>query len=114
MTGNTEGYVDFVLEMLAPIGGVSSGRFFGGLGLTSDGVQFAMLMGDSLYFVVDDGLRSRLESEGSECFWYTTKKGRVNVKKYYEVPADYVEDQTQLLHLARESIQIARKLSRIS
>jgi DNA transformation protein len=46
---------------------------------------------------------------GSGCFSYTTKKGRVDVKKYYEVPAEFLEDQERLLGLANESIDVARK-----
>jgi len=45
---------------------------------------------------------------GSDCFSYDTKKKRVAVKKYYSVPADMLEDQEQLVALARESIRVAR------
>ena len=34
---------------------------------------------------------------GADCFSYTSKKGRVDVKKYYEVPAEFLEDQDRLL-----------------
>ena len=30
MTGSTEEYIDYVLEMLEPINAISSGKFFGG------------------------------------------------------------------------------------
>jgi hypothetical protein len=42
-------YVDFVLEQLEPIRDVTSGRFFGGGGLSARAVQLAMIMGNSLY-----------------------------------------------------------------
>lgn len=108
MTGSSQDYVEFIKEQLAPIRGIESGRFFGGVGLTADGTQFALLMGNSLYLVVDDATRPKYERMGSQCFWYTTKKGRINVKKYYEVPAEVLEDQCQLLALVEESIQVAR------
>ncbi len=66
-----------------------------------------MIMGNSLYFVVDDSTREKYEKMGSGCFSYLTKKGRVQVKKYYAVPAELIEDQEQLVLLAREAIRVA-------
>lgn len=109
MTRSSPEYVEYVKEQLAPIPGVDSGRFFGGVGLTAGGTQFAMLMGNTLYLVVDDTTRPKYEAMGSECFWYTTKKGRVNVRKYYNVPAEMLEDQERLVALAEKSLDIARR-----
>lgn len=109
MTGSSQDYVEFVKEQLASMHDIASGRFFGGVGLSAGGVQFAMIMGNSLYFVVNDVTRPAYEKMGSRCFWYTTKKGRVDVKKYYEVPGEFLDDQERLLSLANESIVVARK-----
>jgi DNA transformation protein and related proteins len=100
-------YVAFVMDQLASLRGIASGSFFGGVGLTSGGTQFAMIMGNSLYFVVDDTTRPKYEKMGSSCFSYDTKKKRVAVKKYYSVPADLIEDQEQFVALAKESIRVA-------
>jgi DNA transformation protein and related proteins len=113
MTGNSLDYVEFVKEQLASIPRVESGRFFGGVGLSMDGVQFAMLMGNTLYFAVNDATRPSYEQLGSHCFWYKTKKGQVDVKKYYEVPGEMLEDQNRLVLLAKESIQVARKAKKV-
>ncbi len=110
MTANSKTFQDFVLEQLQGVPELQSGRFFGGTGLTSEGVQFAMLMGNSLYFVVDDSTRPEYERRGMGCFWYTTKKGRVDVKKYYEVPGEMLEAPEQLLDWAHTAIGIARRL----
>lgn len=107
MVIGSEQYVDFVMEQLAPLRGVESSRFFGGIGLSVEGVQFAMVMGSTLYFVVDDTTRPKYERMKSSCFSYETKKRRVDVKKYYEVPAELIEDQDGLVSLAKESIRIA-------
>ena len=61
MTVNSSDYVGFVMDQLASLRGISSGRFFGGVGLSADGIQFAMIMGSSLYFVVDDSSREKYE-----------------------------------------------------
>ena len=108
MTAGGNDYVEFVMDQLASLRGVASDRFFGGVGLSSGGTQFAMVMGSSLYFVVNDATRLRYEKMGSSCFSYSSKKGRVAVRKYYAVPVELIEDQEQLVALAQESIRVAK------
>lgn len=112
MSGSTSQYIEYILELLEPINAISSGKFFGGQGVTCDSIQFAMIMGNSLFFVVDDGSRGKYLKMGTECFWYTKKTGKVNVKKYHEVPEELLDDQNKLLEWANESIAIAKKLNR--
>jgi DNA transformation protein len=80
MTTGNNSYVEFVMDQLASLRGIASGSFFGGVGLTSAGTQFAMIMGNSLYFVVDDTTRPRYEKMGSGCFSYDTKKNESQSK----------------------------------
>ncbi len=110
-TGNSD-YVEYVLDQLASLRSITSGRFFGGVGLASAGTQFAMVMEGSLYFVVNDVTRPRYEKLGSHCFSYSTKKKQVAVKKYYTVPAELIEDPEQLVALAKESILAAQSAKR--
>lgn len=112
MSGSSQDYIDFVTGQLAGLSGLAHGRFFGGVGLTAHGVQFAMMMGNALYFVVDDSTRPRYQAWGSECFWYTTRHGRVDVKKYYEVPGDLLDDPATLLPLAEEAVAVAGRLKK--
>ena len=112
MTASSREYVDYLLDLLAPLGRLSSGRFFGGDSLKLDAVQFAMVMGNTLFFVVDDSTRANYEQKGMGCFWYHTKKKRVNVRKYYEVPAELIDDQNSLIEWARQSVQVARSLKK--
>ena len=109
MGDSATGFVDYVKEQLAPLGRLAGKRFFGGTGLVSDGVQFAMVMDDSLYFVVDDASRARYRDEGSACFRYETRKGIVEVHRYYEVPARAIEEADRLVALATEALAIARR-----
>jgi len=111
MTGSTKEYIEYVLELLEPINAITSGKFFGGQGVSCNSVQFAMIMGNALFFVVDDSTRGKYIDMGTECFWYTKKTGKVNVKKYHEVPGELFDDPPTLLEWARESIGIANKLN---
>jgi len=102
-------YTEYVLEQLAPIGSITTGRFFGGVGLSRGGVQFAMIMGNSLYFVVDDTTREKYSTAGMTCFSYLTKKGRIQVRKYFELPEEVLTDPAQLRQWANETMRVAGK-----
>ncbi len=108
MTATTE-YTEYVLELLEPIGPLQTGRFFGGVGISNGFVQFAMIMGNSLYFAVDEDTRKKYEEAGMQPFSYITKKGRVQVRKYFEVPEDVLTDSEQLRLWANEAMHVAGK-----
>lgn len=106
MSANAE-YTEYVLELLAPIGPLRTSRFFGGVGLLRGSVQFAMIMGNSLYFVVDDNTRPKYEQAGMTSFSYTTRKGEVQVRRYFELPEEVLTDAEQLRLWVNESIRVA-------
>ena len=108
MTASTE-YTEYVLELLESIGPVQTGRFFGGVGISRGLVQFAMIMGNSLYFAVDEDTRKKYEQAGMQPFSYATKKGRVQVRKYFELPEDVLTDSEQLRRWANEAMHVAGK-----
>ncbi len=100
-------FSNFVLDLLVDLGEVSQGRFFGGISFKLFDTQFAMCMGGTLYFVVNDATRSKYKAQGSEPFGYQTKKGRRLVQRYYQVPEDVLEDHETLLAWANEAVAIA-------
>jgi DNA transformation protein and related proteins len=107
MTAPSPEFTEYILELLEPINPVEAKRFFGGVGLSNGFVQFAMLMGDSLYFVVDNETRTQYEQAGMQPFSYLTKKGRVQVRRYFEVPEDVLADPEQLQCWAQDAILAA-------
>lgn len=102
-------YTEYVLELLEPIGAVQTGRFFGGVGISNGYAQFAMIMGNSLYFVVDEDTRKKYEKVGMEPFSYMTKKGRIQVRRYFELPEDVLTNPEQLRLWANEAMHVAGK-----
>jgi DNA transformation protein len=102
-------FIEFVLEQLDSLPRLSTNRFFGGVAVKSESIQFAMIMDGVLYFTVDDNSRPGYEQMGSRCFSYHTKNGRVSVRKYFEVPTELLEDEEQLVILARTALEVARK-----
>lgn len=103
------GFVAFVSEQLEPLGPLTSGRFFGGHAFKRDGVQFAMVMGNTLYLRVDDDTRPAFQEAGSEAFSYTTKKRRVMVESYYAAPETLLDDGDDLVSWARLASEVAAK-----
>jgi DNA transformation protein len=112
MSKGTNEFAGFVADQLASLKGVVSRRFFGGVGMAVGGTQFAMIMGNTLYFVVDAQTRLKYEAMGATCFSYSTKNGRVQVKKYFSVPSEVLEDPQRLIPLAKEAVQVATKLKK--
>jgi DNA transformation protein len=98
----------FVEDQLAPLGGVSGARMFGGYGLRHEGMFFALIFDERLFVRSDENLRAELEALGSEAFSYETKRGPVQVQSYYEVPSDLLDSQDELLEVARKAIAAAR------
>ncbi len=100
-------FIEFVRELFVPLGELKDGTFFGGFAFKSGSKQFAMIMGNTLYFCVNDQTRSKYEEVGMEPFSYSTKKGRVNVRKYFSAPEELFEDQEKLIEWANEAIDAA-------
>lgn len=106
MSSNAE-FVSYVRDLLAPLGDIRDAKFFGGHAMKYGTNQFAMIMGNTLYFRVDDSSRPAYEKKGSKPFSYSTKNGVVQVRKYYAAPADLLDDPALLLVWARQAIGAA-------
>ena len=97
---------DFVLEQLAPAGRVVPRRMFGGIGLYLDGLFFALIDDDSLYFKTGDASRPRYVKAGSRPFCpFPDRPG--HVMAYWEVPAEVLEDEEELRQWTREALAAA-------
>src|SRR5690242_6172658 len=64
----SDGFRDFVLEQLRGLRGVTVRRMFGGAGLYKDGLIFAILDDDQVFFKVDDESRPQYQKAGSRGF----------------------------------------------
>jgi DNA transformation protein len=105
----SENYRDFVLEQLGRVTPVNAKSMFGGVGLYAEGLFFALIAEDRLYFKVDDTTRSDFERLGMEPF---RPFGEDSAMGYYEVPADVVEDPVQLAPWMRRAINVAAAAKR--
>lgn len=96
----------FVLEQLASAGRVVPRAMFGGVGLYLDGLFFALINDDTLYFKTDDSNRARYELAGSKPFCpFPDRPDRP--LGYWQVPAEVLEDCDELAAWAREAMGVA-------
>jgi DNA transformation protein len=104
----TEGFKDFVGELLADFGPVTIRNMFGGAGIYADGVMFAILVDDTLYLKTDEASTHAFESEGMGPFTYAPAGKQKVAMPYWEVPPRLLEEPEELVAWAREAHRIAR------
>ncbi len=88
-------YLQYVLDQLAQLRGVSARRMFGGVGLYSDEFFFGLIADDVLYLRVDDGNRSDYTARGMAPFKPYPDRPQLSMS-YYETPAEVLENPGDL------------------
>ena len=101
----SDGYRDYVLELLAPVEATAR-RMFGGLGIFRDGMMFALVADDRLFFKTDNSNLGEFQAASAEPFAYE-KSGKKMSMGYHEVPADVIEDADILNGWAWRAIDVA-------
>ncbi len=99
-------FLDFLKDQLNIFGPVSVRQMFGGAGLFRDGVMFALIAEDTLYFKIDARNRPDYEAAGMAPFTYEAKGGKTQMS-YYEIPPDVLEDPADLSEWARKAFEAA-------
>jgi len=84
-------FVDFVLELLTPIGNTRARAMFGGFGIYRDDTFFAIIVQDKLYFKTDHMTRGEYTARGLSPFTYAVR-GKSVTMQYYEVPPEVFEE----------------------
>jgi DNA transformation protein len=101
-------FVDQVLAHLSPICPVESRAMFGGYGLFSDGVIFALIAYNILYFKVDDSNRCDYIDSGMSPFSYMGKHKPIQMS-YYQVPETVWADLEILVVWVEKAITAGRR-----
>lgn len=97
-----------IAERITGLGRIRVRRFFSGAGLVADDdVQFAFVIGGSLYLKVDDEFRPAFEAMGAKPFVYEGKRKPVTISSYYETPEDVIYDDDELRRWAVRSHRAA-------
>lgn len=104
-------YLEYVMEILAPHGEMTSKPMFGGYGIYKNGVIVAFIVYDELYFKVDKSNKSQYEDFDSEPFIYEAK-GKKTAMSYWKVPMEILEDEDQIGIWLDQSYEISLKTKR--
>lgn len=101
-------FVEYVLDLLRPLGEIKTSRMFGGVLLKVGSRQLGMLISDTVYFKVTDlTLQKRYKNEGSTQFTYTRKdkKNPIIVKNWWSVPDRAMDSSEEMVQLAKEVLK---------
>jgi len=107
----TGGFRSFVLEQLGRVVRDVRGRsMFGGVGIYSGNLFFALIDDDTLYFKVDDSTRPDFQSRNMTPFRPYGPDGEV--MQYYCVPPELLDDVDLLGEWAQKAVEVARRARR--
>jgi DNA transformation protein and related proteins len=104
---------EFIRDLFAPFGPVTLKRMFGGAGLYSEGLMFALVFDGAIFLKVDEASIPDFEREGSRPFVYTRAKsaGRVgrHSLSYWRLPERLYDDPDELALWAARALAIAQR-----
>ncbi len=80
---------------------------FGGLGIYSDQIFFALIADDIVYLKVDESTRADFEARGMGPFRPFGDDG--GSMRYYQLPDDVLEDSEALRPWAEKAVTVARQ-----
>ena len=104
----SDGYLDFVLDQLRRVrADVRAKRMFGGVGLYTGELFFALVDDDILYLKVDDETRPEFERRGLRAF-QPYGEGTATMQ-YYPLPEDLLEDPDALRPWTDAAVAVARR-----
>lgn len=106
-------FLNYALGQLSALEGLATRRMFGAVGLYGGGAFFGLISGDVLYFKAGDLNRQDYESRNMSRFRPYRDRPQLSMR-YYEVPAEVLEDAEECVLWARRSVIVAASDSRKS
>lgn len=97
-------YLSFVKDQLYGFGDFETKFMFGGIGFFHQGLMFGMIASDIFKLKVDEQNQPDFEAMGMESHHSPEKKKGM---PYWEVPADVLEDHTELVKWAGKAYAAA-------
>lgn len=104
--GKVNEYHEYLVsDVFKDIFGISSKKMFGGFGYYKDGIIFAILADEQLYFKTGEGNIKDFEKLGSKPFTYPMRNGKKTTLSYWNLPADILEDPEELPKWIEKSVK---------
>lgn len=103
-------FVDYVVELLGPFGTVEARRMFSGHGIFLDGLMFAIVADEALWFKADEINELEFQETGSDRFSYI-RGGRAATMSFYRAPPAALESPADALPWARSAYAAALRVN---
>ena len=104
---------EFIRELFAPFGPVTVKPMFGGAGIWSEGLMFALVFDDAIFLKVDATSIPDFAREGSQAFVYTRAKSKGRVGRAslsnWRLPEWLYDDPDELAVWAARALAIAQR-----
>lgn len=112
MSSNSPDFLEFLRELMADVPGLRMRAMFGGHGVYSSDLIFALVDNDVLYIKTDDENRNAFLAAGSTPFTIVMK-GEERSMAYFSVPEEALEEPGEMMRWARLGMDAAlRKATR--
>lgn len=99
--------IDYLCDVLAPLGVVEPRSRFGGWGLYIDDVMFTLIRDQEAYFRADDTSAGDYEALGLSR--YKSPINRGIIMPYYQLPPDLFDDPDLMVEWAERALAAARR-----
>ena len=104
---------EFIRELFAALGPVTVKNMFGGAGVWSDGLMFALVFDGAIFLKVDEASIPDFQREGSRPFEYTRAKspgrvGRASLS-YWRLPERLYDEPDELAVWAGRALAVAQR-----
>ncbi len=103
-------YAEYILDMLEPLGNLTSQKMFGGKIIKSDGNQVGVIIQNQFYFRIPKSLREKYLKHGSKPFEYEKKGKWVTVHVWYLAPEETMDNSELFLEWAEEALEKRKQL----
>ena len=107
----SDSFAEFLREQLAPLGRVTMRRMFGATGVFCDGLMFAVVSEDTLYFRVDDHNRTAFKEAASFPPLSYEKKGRTIDLSFWRAPERLFDETDELIMWSRTALAAAHRVA---
>lgn len=93
-------FSEHVVELMAAWGAVAPRRMFGGFGLYRDGLMFALIADDQLFFKTDATTQAQFDQAGCQPFVYSAQ-GKPVKMSYSSAPESCLESAAEMAEWCR-------------
>lgn len=106
MTAPDREFADHCCELLSGVGPCVARRMFGGWGISTEGLNIAIIAWETLYLKAGPDTKTQWRAAGCEPFVYEAK-GKPMQLRYYTAPAEAMDSPALMLPWARLALQAA-------